>query len=360
MTPARRSPVPLLRQFLHLNGVCIAVGLLLFLMSGKHFWRHMLYAYTIGVQISVYISLLMAGVSRWLLRRGNVNEARRPQLESGWPGWLWMLPCMALGVGAGFVGGQVLGDWLLGIERPYVLAQFSAINLWFSLGLALLISVVTALFFATQEHLHHARMAQEQTRRQASEAQLKLLQSQLEPHMLFNTLAHLRVLIALRPDEAQQMLDQLIAFLRATLQASRTSAHPLAAEFDRLRDYLALMQVRMGARLQVELDLPPELAQRPVPPLLLQPLVENAIKHGLEPAVDGGLLRVSARAHGAGLRLQVEDHGVGLGAAPPSSGTGFGLEQVRERLRTQYGGQARVDLQALQPQGTLVTLDLPT
>ena len=109
--------------------------------------------------------------------------------------------------------------------------------------------------------------------------------------MLFNTLAHLRVLIKLRPDD-QAMLDELIAYLRATLQSSRSTSHSLAEEFARLRDYLGLMKRRMGERLRVELDLPEDLAALPVPPLLLQPLVENAIKHGLEPHVEGGLLRV--------------------------------------------------------------------
>src|SRR2546428_7082195 len=115
----------------------------------------------------------------------------------------------------------------------------------------------------------------------AAESKLKLLESKLEPHMLFNTLANLGVLIGTDPPRAQAMLDRLIAFLRATLEASRSGSHPLAAEFARIADYLELMQVRMGARLRSRLELPDDLAALPVPPLLLQPLVENAIQHGL-------------------------------------------------------------------------------
>jgi LytS/YehU family sensor histidine kinase len=196
--------------------------------------------------------------------------------------------------------------------------------------------------------------------RDVAETQLKLLESQLEPHMLFNTLANLRVLIALDPPRAQTMLDQLIAFLRATLSASRATLHPLSAEFARVGDYLELMKVRMGDRLQPEFDLPPGLAAQPMPPLLLQPLVENAIKHGLEPHVEGGRLVVSARRDGDALVLTVRNTGAGLSAAP-ADGTHFGLEQVRQRLATLYGEAASLTLAAADDAdgGTLATVRLP-
>jgi hypothetical protein len=133
--------------------------------------------------------------------------------------------------------------------------------------------------------------------------------------MLFNTLANLRALIGLDPLQAQHMLDRLIDYLRATLNASRSPAHAVSAEFARLQDYLALMQIRMGSRLTVQFELAPDAAMVSMPPLLLQPLVENAIKHGLEPHRPGGLLRVSAQRDGSLLRLRVEDSGAGLAAA---------------------------------------------
>ena len=178
--------------------------------------------------------------------------------------------------------------------------------------------------------------------------------------MLFNTLANLRVLIGLDASRAQAMLDHLIAFLRSTLSASRQPAHPLADEFRHLDDYLALMAIRMGPRLQVSFDLPPELATLPVPPLLLQPLVENAIKHGLEPKVAGGRIGISARRTGETLSLTVRDTGIGPGAAP-TAGTGFGLVQVRQRLATLHGSAASLTLAPADDAdgGTLVTLVLP-
>jgi LytS/YehU family sensor histidine kinase len=178
--------------------------------------------------------------------------------------------------------------------------------------------------------------------------------------MLFNTLANLRVLIGTDPVRATAMLDRLNDFLRATLTASRTEAsagrHTLADEFARLRDYLELMAVRMGPRLRYTLDLPAALAAQPVPPLLLQPLVENSIRHGLEPGLQGGEIRVVARHEGADLVLEVSDTGVGC---EPSPTPGFGLSQVRERLATAYPGRAQLDWQGRPGEGTRALLTLP-
>ena len=126
------------------------------------------------------------------------------------------------------------------------------------------------------------------------------------------------------------MLDRLIRYLRATLGASRTGLHPLADEFDRLADYLALMALRMGPRLQVLLSLPADLRGLPVPPLLLQPLVENSIRHGLEPKIEGGRIEVRAEQRGEHLLLTVRDTGVGLDQA----GTPHSMATTPKRRRT--------------------------
>jgi LytS/YehU family sensor histidine kinase len=157
------------------------------------------------------------------------------------------------------------------------------------------------------------------------------------------------------------MLDRLIAFLRTTLAATRQDTHPLRAEFDAVRDYLALMAVRMGPRLQTQLELPPALAEAPVPTMLLQPLVENAVKHGLEPQVAGGRIVVSAALEGGSLRLTVRDDGAGL---PPAAGrdgarTPFGLEQVRRRLASLYGARAALVVAPAGDGGTEAVITLP-
>jgi LytS/YehU family sensor histidine kinase len=206
-----------------------------------------------------------------------------------------------------------------------------------------------------------------QAQHEATQARLKLLEAQLEPHMLFNTLANLRVLIATDPERAQHMLDRMIGYLRATLAASRSTLHPLSLEFERLQDYLELMAVRMGPRLAFTLDLPPALHDVAVPPLLLQPLVENAIRHGLEPQVAGGSISVRAHA-GADQRLVLEvcDTGAGLApgapttpAAPSAPGRSFGLAQVRERLATLYGEQGIIELIAQTAGGTCARVEFP-
>ena len=182
-----------------------------------------------------------------------------------------------------------------------------------------------------------------------------------------------RALMATDVPRAQAMLDHLIAYLRATLGASRATLHPLEDEFARLADYLALMAMRMGPRLVYALDLPEPLRGLPVPPLLLQPLVENAIRHGLEPQVAGGQITVRARVQpGAAstpsapatpyLVLEVADNGVGLAQAPtlpPTPGTQFGLAQVRERLATLHGSAGTLDLIATSAGGTSASVRFP-
>jgi LytS/YehU family sensor histidine kinase len=143
------------------------------------------------------------------------------------------------------------------------------------------------------------------------------------------------------PQRAQQMLDHMIAYLRATLDASRATTHPLRTEFDRLRDYLELMAIRMGPRLAYTLELPPDLAEVRVPTLLLQPVVENSIQHGLEPKVQGGRIAVRAAREDGRLVLEVTDTGMGEDAGA-GSGKGFGLAQIRERLASLHGGDAQV------------------
>ncbi|HTN64961.1 MAG TPA: histidine kinase, partial [Burkholderiaceae bacterium] len=211
-----------------------------------------------------------------------------------------------------------------------------------------------------------ARAAAEKARaaaieKQAMQAQLQLLQAQIEPHMLFNTLATLQSLIAVDPPRAQHMLEQLIHYLRATLSSSRADKTTLAQEFALMDAYLGLMSVRMGARLSYALELPPDLRDIPVPPMLLQPLVENAIKHGLEPKIDGGRITVRARRDGERLCLSVADTGLGLEAAAAngSSGTQVGVANVRERLQALYGGTASFALVSNTPDGVLARLELP-
>ncbi|MBA4255495.1 MAG: sensor histidine kinase [Polaromonas sp.] len=298
------------------------------------------------------------GMSIWALVNGGAVWLARPQDRGGFPrGWRAVL-LVSGAIGLGLLLGIQIGDWYTGHSSWAMGSKDPAMAGWVLL-MSMGVGLAMTLYFYLQGRGNYLQSELERTQRQAAEAQLALLQSQLEPHMLFNTLANLRALIGLDADKAQAMLDHLIAYLRATLSASRnaTGLHPLSTEFDRLADYLALMSVRMGPRLRTTLDLPEALREVPVPPLLLQPLVENAIRHGLEPQVAGGQVTVSARLDGPWLTLTVRDTGVGL--APGNPPHGFGLTQVRERLLTQYGLQGQLKLEANFPNGTCATATFP-
>jgi signal transduction histidine kinase len=338
--------------------LCLGIGLLLTAIEGRALGSHFVYSLCIG-----FTCLALTDGGRLAAAWGSdrLRALRRlPPSPAGFDsGWRGIVPAALAAMLLGPPLGLTLGDWLTGYQSPSLLS-LDASSTRFTLVMSLLGTAISVFVLSTMERLSSARTQAEAAQRLAAENQLRLLQSQLEPHMLFNTLANLRVLIGMDPARAQAMLDHLIAFLRATLEASRSAAHPLADEFGHLRDYLALMAVRMGPRLAVTLDLPATLESVPLPPLLLQPLVENAIKHGLEPKVEGGRIEVSARRDAALLRLTVRDTGVGLG---PASGAGshFGLEQVRTRLTALYGTRARLDLRGAEDGegGTLAVIEIP-
>ena len=335
----------------------IAIAIVETLATNHSLWPSLAHSVPISMLCWFCIDGSRLQVARWLHRRRVARGIDEP--ETRWPGWAWMVPIVLGGTIIGFSGGNAIAGLILGQETPGFFRGTPQQAVALLLG-ALVPGLVITYWFYSREILALKEAAVQTAQRQAAEHQLKLLESQLEPHMLFNTLANLRVLIGLDPARAQAMLDQLIAFLRATLAGSRAAQHPLSAEFARLGDYLALMQIRMGDRLQARFNLPDTLADRPVPPLLLQPLVENCIKHGLEPAVAGGRIEVSAARDGADLVLRVRDTGVGL-APEAGDGTRFGLVQVRERLATLYGVRAslRLDPATDAEGGTLATLRLP-
>ena len=316
------------------------------------FAEALVYSYAISTSIWLISDPLRIVARRWLV-------AEPPHFwRLSWRTAAWMLG----GIVIGYIVGTSLGDAYAG-HSTWALMDHSPMTFVRYLMGSLVISLAFLFFFYQREKALSLE-------RQATEARLRLLETQLEPHMLFNTLANLRALIVIDQDKAVNMLDRLNDYLRATLRASRSDesaqqAHTLADEFARLDDYLALMAVRMGDRLRHRLTLPPALASHPLPPLLLQPLVENAIRHGLEPHMEGGEITVEARASGNELRLTVNDTGAGCAGEPGAHGSdsGFGLAQVRERLNTAFGpapqGAERFQWRSAPGQGTRITLRLP-
>jgi uncharacterized membrane protein (UPF0136 family) len=253
------TPRKLVRHAFFAFGFNTLIASVITIFGGKPFIENLIYSQWIGMSI-----WLLIDVGRHVLHPHGQISAMQASVMTIAGGLM------------GYFFGSAMGDLSFGHEMlvgwkhaPSAMAGY--------LSLSLMAAALLVYFFMSRELLKAERANAQQARQQATQAQLKLLQSQLDPHMLFNTLANLRVLIQQEPDRAVQMLDQLNDFLRATLASSRASEHSLKAEFDRLKAYLELMQVRMGARLSFSLELPPELAQVPVPALILQSLVENAI-----------------------------------------------------------------------------------
>nr|WP_316642736.1 histidine kinase [uncultured Roseateles sp.] len=195
-----------------------------------------------------------------------------------------------------------------------------------------------------QKALSSALLQQE---RDAAEAKLKLLQAQVRPHFIFNTLSAVQHWVDTGDARASPLLRALTAFLRSSAALLERPLVPLGEELELTRSYLQIMSARLGERLRFELDIAPDCLQQPLPPGLLLTLVENALEHGIAPSLGGGLLRVGAKPlAGGGFELRVSDDGVGL---PPGWQPGIGLTNSRQRLRQQFGERAALSLAPLQP-----------
>jgi LytS/YehU family sensor histidine kinase len=193
--------------------------------------------------------------------------------------------------------------------------------------------------------------------REEHDLQLRLLQAQIEPHFLFNTLANVRRLYRLHPDQGAQMMDSLKRYLRAALPSVRRADATLADELSLVRSYLELLRMRMGERLAYTIVVDAGLGATPFPPMIVATLVENAIKHGIEPSERGGRIDVRAQRFGATLAVSVRDDGAGLNAQSVQ-GTGVGLVNVRRQLTGRYGAAARLRLHP-QSSGFDATIEVP-
>jgi two-component system LytT family sensor kinase len=203
----------------------------------------------------------------------------------------------------------------------------------------------------------------EEQKRLVLEARLDALQRQINPHFLFNTLNSIASLVRFRPDTAREMIVKLANLLRALLKDHDTYV-PLREELSFTDDYLDIEVVRFGTeKLRVVKELDERTLDILVPSILLQPLIENSIKHGLEPRIQGGTVTIRSRMQGESLIVEVEDDGVGIMMKPPSSlerqGTGIGMKNVRERLEVLYGNQARFTVVSRPGRGTLVSIEIP-
>jgi hypothetical protein len=196
------------------------------------------------------------------------------------------------------------------------------------------------------------------TEKELTVAKLSLLHAQVEPHFLYNTLASAQLLTRSDPARADQMLGNLITYLRHSLPRPEDSLSTLGDEVERARAYLEILRIRMGDRLGLQIQVPEQLRSVPTPPMMLQTLVENAIKHGLEPVTGGGTVWILARETEGKIAVTVADDGRGF--SEEGGGTGIGLKNIRERLRLAYGDKAAFDIVANFPKGVAATITLPS
>ncbi len=224
---------------------------------------------------------------------------------------------------------------------------------------------VQAIYTYLQTHLFNpmtsefalstAVTRQDELRHQAIESQLRILQAQIEPHFLFNTLANVRHLYRSSVDAGEEMMDHLIVYLRSTLEELRSDGSTVGKEMDLILHYLAIMKIRMGDRLSYGFVVPDALSQHAFPPAMLISLVENSIKHGLHDRPDGKL-SISCQREGAHLRVTVADNGAGFSSV---EGTGVGLSNIRQRLEAMYGNRAWLEVGALAEGGFISSVMVP-
>lgn len=317
-----------------------AIGVPVALVTGIDQLKSQIYSQCIGLSIFA----LAVAVSRWL---------GSPRAEAR---------AMLVAVPAGCLNGLLLGGWLTG-DRLLSRAQEHIGILVAPLTLSTLIGAGIGYVFYSRgllaeknARIQEAELKRELERQRAGMAQLKALQAQIEPHFLFNTLSNVISMIDERPQAAKDMLVDLSRLLRGSLVRARSDTLPLFEEIAGIRAYLDIQAQRLGGRLRYEIEVDPQLESLPIAPYLLQPLVENAIRHGLEPLVEGGRVQVRVRRHGQEVRAEVADTGRGLRA---NHEPGVALANIRERLQALYGERATLSLHPNSPRGVVARVTFP-
>jgi sensor histidine kinase YesM len=224
--------------------------------------------------------------------------------------------------------------------------------------------VAAAYYFIERSALRAAELREAELERhrieaQMLEARLQVMQAQIEPHFLFNTLAHVQRLYETDPARGRSMLESFCGYLRAALPQMRGNGSTVGREVELARAYLETQRIRMGRRLRFEIEIPAEILAAAFPPMMLLSLVENSIKHGLNPLRGGGSIWIVAASGDGVLRITVADTGAGLSTAAYGGGDGVGLSNVRSRLAALYRGRARLTLRGNAPRGVVAIIDVP-
>lgn len=312
----------------------VAVGLVAGIL-GSFVEKDEIWSFTPFVDLSLY---------RWVRR-----NLRQPRVDRQ----ILMLVLIAVM--------EMLRDWLAH-AFPHRLFALLTSQVWLQALVWLSAPILVGIALKVWNALR-IEMKLEEQKRLLLEARLDALQRQINPHFLFNTLNSIASLVRMKPEMARQMTVKLANILRALLKDHDTYV-PLSQELSFTDDYLDIEVVRFGAdKLRVEKDIDPKTLDVLVPSILLQPLIENSIKHGLEPRIQGGTVTLRSRLQGNRVMIEVADDGVGIVAKPASAlrrtGAGIGMKNVRERLEVLYGTQARFTVVSNPGRGTLVSIEIP-
>ncbi len=340
---ARNNVVELVKEACLVILINILIGLFITILEiGKGFIYNLIFAQCIGLSIFFLVKVAL-----------HFGEGHRQFVQ-----YLYVATAIVTGV----VSGLILGSFLCNFDGVAFIREnriFSLKIIIFSLAAGLVVSI----FFISRRNLIRAseiaqqekilRLAQE---KETLQAELKTMQAQIEPHFLFNTLSTIHSLIGTDSEKAEEMLLNLTDFLRVTLARTRKTRITLNDELEIVRTYLDIQKTRMGGRLNYHLNIDGELASYPIPPLLIQPLVENSIRHGLEPQVGGGSIEIKARRHDNRVLITVIDDGCGFTDCHTN---GVGLTNIQNRLHLFFGESSKLQLEEKQPYGIKAIITMP-
>ena len=307
----------------------------------------------LNTYLDLLVSALCVGYTSMVLFTiaGNIRQSRVPREHM-----------QVVAIIAGSFLGTVIAGLVKGRDLRHMFAErLSGVSITMGLGVGIGCVVVAALLLREKHARDQALLLQAEAERHQLEknflqARLQLMQAQVEPHFLFNTLANVQHLVETDPGAAGRMLQSLIDYLRAALPQMRESTTSLGRELDMARAFLEINRVRMGARLDFAIDVPETLKARAFPPMMLISLVENAVKHGVDPCCECGSITIRASEAEGRLKVSVADTGEGI---RPRKGTGVGLANIRDRLKALHGSAARLVLEENAPRGVVASIEVP-
>lgn len=318
----------------------IAIFLTVIGYKGGHFYQLLIFSQCIGLSIcSITVAL------HHLLNNDRI---------------LYQALITVAGSIAGAAVGIMLALLITGINIPVYFSEYRAIQ---PMLLSIIFGLVVAYFFILREKLSNSKalLQEEKIKRltvekKALETKLKLLQAQIEPHFLFNTLSNILSLLATNSARGKTMLQDLTRYLRMSLYRTRETAATIGQEMEMIQAYINIYKVRMGDRLQCKIDIPDNIRDFSFPPMMIQPIVENAIKHGLEPRIEGGKISIKVETTKDILRVEVADTGLGFNS---EGSLGVGLSNIRKRLQSLYDDKAKLILKENQPIGFKAIIEVP-